>query len=242
MITREDIINKIRKYAKKNNKTPSEIVFYELAGIGIYDLKKLGWPYYGALVREAKLKPNKFDRTKYSREQLCKIFIEFMRELGKWPTRGDLDVKHYNDKNFPASATFYKKLNKIEGLAKSVMEFIEGKRNYDDIATICKSVFEKYSKQVTSPESADIMHGFVYLGKQHGRYKIGYTTDLNRRREDISLLGSEPIEWIHSIETDDMKGIEKYWHDRFASKWMRGEWFKLAPSDIKSFKRWRKIY
>ena len=38
----------------KNSKTPSEKLFYG-ADIGIYDLKRCGYAYYGALVREADL-------------------------------------------------------------------------------------------------------------------------------------------------------------------------------------------
>lgn len=71
--------------------------------------------------------------------------------------------------------------------------------------------------------------------------KIGKAKDIDRRREDITLLGSEPFELIHEIVTDDMKGIEKYWHNRFKAKWIRGEWFKLNSSDVKAFKRWKKI-
>jgi len=242
MLTKEELLKKIRRYAKENGKTPSEKNFYDYTGVGIYDLKKLGWSYYGDLVREAGLVPNKFDKTKYSHEQLCKIFVEVIRKKGKWPTRGELDVKHHIDSNFPDSSTFYKKLGLTGDLAKTIIEFIEDKQGYSDVIKICNSVLENYENRDESSEDGDVICGFVYLGKQHGKYKIGKTKDLNRRREDITLLGSEPIEWIHTIETDDMNGVEKYWHDRFKSKVKRGEWFNLTRADIKAFKRWRKIY
>ena len=71
--------------------------------------------------------------------------------------------------------------------------------------------------------------------------KIGKSKDPDRRREDITLLGSEPFELIHVIKTDDMNGIEKYWHERFKSKHKRAEWFSLSRTDISAFKLWKKI-
>jgi len=241
MLTKKEIIKELQKCTKENGgKTPSEKVFYENTDIGTYDRMK-HWSNYGELVREAGLTPNKFDNTKYNNEQLCEMFIEVIRKKGKWPTRGDLDVKHHSDSNFPDSATFYKRLGLKRDLAKTILEFIKDKRRYGDVADICNSVLEKHKGRDESSEEEGVTIGFVYLGKQHGKFKIGKTKDLNRRRQDITLQGSEPIVWIHDIKTDDMKGVEKYWHNRFKSKRTRGEWFELNSSDVKAFKRWKKI-
>jgi len=79
--------------------------------------------------------------------------------------------------------------------------------------------------------------GFVYLIKSGRYYKIGMTNDLHRRAREISIELPERSETIHSITTDDPSGIEAYWHKRFASKRVNGEWFSLSPSDIKTFRR-----
>lgn len=242
MITKEEILKKIKRWSKENNgKTPSEKIFYEYSEIALNDLHRCGWSNYGEFVHDAGLKPNIFDKTKYNKEQLCKIFIKVIREKDKWPTRGYLDVKHHRDSKFPASSTFYKKLGLTENLANTILGYVEGKKSYKDIQKICENILKKFGHQETD-KGSNLTSGFVYLGKQHGKYKIGKTKDLNRRREDITLLGSEPIEWIHTIETDDMKGVEKYWHNRFQEKLKRGEWYNLNSSDVKAFKRWRKIY
>lgn len=243
MLKKEDILKEIQKLAKENGgKTPSAEKFEEITGIGPYDLHKHSWSNYGELVREAGLTPNKFDNTKYSHEQLCKIFIEVIREKGKWPTRAVLDVKRYNDSKFPASRTFYKKLGLTGDLAQSILEYVKNQQGLDDVVEICNSVLEKYKNENETSEDDKVESGFVYLGLQHGDHKIGFTKDLDRRRDDITLLGSGPMVWIHEIETDDMRGVEKYWHNRFKSKWLRGEWYKLNPSDIKAFKRWKRIF
>jgi hypothetical protein len=237
---REVILKNIRQLAKENNKTPSEKTFREHFDIGPYELKKYGWAYYGELVREAGLTPNKFDKTKYSHQQLRDIFVGMIREKGKWPTRGDLDVKQFRDPAFPSSATFYKKLGLTGQLAQTILDYVEDKKGYNDIVDICRSVLKGHEDKTREGDQEKI--GYVYLGLQAGKHKIGLTKDLDRRREDITLLGPAPMKWIHAIKTDDMRGVEKYWHSRFKDKRLRGEWFKLSPGDVRAFKRWKNIY
>lgn len=245
MLKKQEILKKIKRYAKEIGKTPSEKQFYEHAEIGIHDLKKYGWANYGELVYEAGLTPNKFDKTKYSYNQLCKFFIETIREKNKWPTRGYLDVKHNKNFNFPGSSTFYNKLGLTGELAQTILEFVEDKKDCDNIIEICNSVIKKYKDQDKSSRGA--VDGFVYLGKQYGVYKIGRTNDLSRRQEELSTQAPEPMTYIHEIKTDDMKGVENYWHNKFKSKKskkgkkLRGEWFNLNSSDVKAFKRWKNI-
>lgn len=242
MLTKEEIIKELQKYTKENGgKTPGEKSFYHNTTVGIMDRKRY-FANYGELVREAGLVPNKFDNTKYSHKKLCDLFVETIREKNKWPTRDELDIKHYNNSKFPDSSTFYRKFGLVNDLAQTILEYINNRKRFEDVVKICDSVLEKVKKPDESTGEEDIISGFVYLGKQHSDYKIGKAKDINRRRDDITLLGSEPFELIHTIETDDMTGIEKYWHNRFKTKHLRGEWFKLSAIDIKAFKRWKRIF
>lgn len=61
-----------------------------------------------------------------------------------------------------------------------------------------------------------------------------------RRGNELKIQLPENLDLIHEIKTDDPSGIEAYWHRRFESKRMNGEWFDLNSGDIKAFKRWRK--
>ncbi len=247
MLTKEETLKTFKKYAKEIGKTPSEKKLYKDTSVTIWDRMKY-WSNYGELVREAGLTPNIFDKTKYSQVQLCEIFIKVIREKNKWPTRGELDVKHYNDSIFPSSSTFYNKLGLTGELAQTILKYVDDKRGYDDIVKICNLALKKYEKYNDSSKTLATSEGFVYLGKQHGVYKIGETNDLNRRREELSTQASEPMVYLHDIKTDDRYGVEKYWHNRFKSKkkkkgkTLRGEWFNLCSSDVKAFKRWRKIF
>ena len=74
--------------------------------------------------------------------------------------------------------------------------------------------------------------GFIYFISMYGGYvKIGYTTNIDRRFEEIGahmpgmrLLG----------HTRGTMAMEKKLHQRFAHLRERGEWFKLAP-ELRAF-------
>lgn len=248
MLTKEEIINELQKYAREIGKTPGEKNFYENTRIGIMNRRRY-WSNYGELVTEAGLTPNKFDKTKYSHKDLCKFFIKVIREEGKWPTKDKLNIKHYNDPNFPESGTFYDKLGLVNTgeLAETILKYIENKRGYKDINDICEPFLKETAKQ---EESSFTDKGYVYLLKSKLRnavaYKIGRTKDIENRKKQLRQP-SNIEEMLHYVETDDSVGVEKYWHNRFASKRLypdkpKDEWFKLTSSDIKVFKRWRKIF
>lgn len=215
MFTKEEILKRIQEWAKENSgRTPSEKIMKEELGIPKWDWISY-WTKTTDIQREAGLKPQIFDKTKYTKKELCNELIKLIRENKKFPTRDEFVFKRRQDSKFPAYPTFVKKLGKTRQSAQTILEYIKDKRGYKDIVDICGPVLEKHKEQDVSTEDGSVIKGFVYLGKQHGEYKIGHTKDLNRRREDITLLGSEPMEWIHAIETDDMNGVEHYWHDRF---------------------------
>jgi hypothetical protein len=86
--------------------------------------------------------------------------------------------------------------------------------------------------------------GYVYLLKHGSRreYKVGRTNNPLRREGELGVQLPEKLQPIHYIETDDPAGVENYWHSRFANKRKEGEWFALTPTDVRAFKRWRRIY
>lgn len=248
MLNKEYIQKEILRCAEELGRTPSEKVFYEYAEIGIYDLQRCGYSNYGELVRGAKLTPNKFDKTKYTRKQLCNLFTKIMLEKGEWPTKGILAVEHLGNKNFPDPSTFYRVLGLTKDLALKILEYVRDKRGYDDVIKICNSVLAKSKDYTTEAKHSDESGaGYVYLLKSSLKsmvaYKIGKTKDLHLRLRQLRQP-SNIEELVHQIKTDDMKGVEQYWLKRFRNKALypgrpKNEWFKLNASDVKAFKRWR---
>jgi len=77
--------------------------------------------------------------------------------------------------------------------------------------------------------------GFVYVVKEvnTGNYKIGYTAgNLNGRLATMQTDNSSPLELVECIETDDARKIEARLQQRYASRHVRGEWYKLHHEDV----------
>lgn len=107
------------------------------------------------------------------------------------------------------------------------------------IVELCEPILDTSEEE--NIDSADSKVGEVYLFKSGRYYKIGKTIDTVRRGNELRIQLPEKCVLIHSIKTDDPSGIEAYWHRRFESKRMQGEWFDLSSADVKAFKRWRRI-
>lgn len=75
--------------------------------------------------------------------------------------------------------------------------------------------------------------GFVYfLGSDHG-VKIGCTTNLSKRTAQIAAALPFSVELLASHHTEtDRYAAEKWFHDRFSSRRLNGEWFKIGLKEL----------
>lgn len=81
-------------------------------------------------------------------------------------------------------------------------------------------------------------YGCVYLVEgEPGVYKIGKALRPKFRVKDLNVGNSRELELIHCIHTDDTAWLESLWHEKFAGRRKRGEWFALEPSDVQRFTR-----
>lgn len=76
--------------------------------------------------------------------------------------------------------------------------------------------------------------GFVYLmgNTNLGYYKIGLSSNVDRRLTQISPKTPFQVEILHSIPVEDMRYAEGFLHRRFASVHTNGEWFRLTKDDV----------
>jgi Meiotically Up-regulated Gene 113 (MUG113) protein len=240
MRTKQEILSEIRRAAQENGGKPLGVARFETeTGIKPYDWEKF-WARFGDAVKEAGFVPNQ-PQGAYDDGFLLEKIVGLMRTLGRFPTFREFTGARTVDADFPNKKVFQRLGSKAQ-LATKVLEFCHGKDGYDDIAAFCSSVFVKPHAVASDDGKVSDLVGEVYLFKSGRYYKIGKTKDTVRRGSEIRIQLPEKVNLIHSIKTDDPSGIESYWHNRFESKRMNGEWFDLNPSDVKAFKRWRRIH
>ena len=75
--------------------------------------------------------------------------------------------------------------------------------------------------------------GVIYILKaDNGLYKIGKTSNPDKRLPRLAIQLPYQITVVRTIWTDDIDGLESGLHHRFADKRAHGEWFRLIQADI----------
>ncbi len=169
-------------------------------------------------------------------EFLLQKFIGLMREIGRVPTKPELQMKCHSETDFPSYAPFRRLGSKQQVLAK-IRQYCQKREHYQDIVALCKLLPAQQSPPVSVDRSKEVEVGHVYLMKSGRFYKIGRSNASGRREYELAIQMPEKLSTIHIIRTDDPVGIEAYWHNRFAPKRKNGEWFDLAREDVSAFKR-----
>lgn len=246
---KEHILSEIERTAKENDGVPLGIGrFREATGIRREDWYGIHWARWSDAQKEAGFEPNLFSLPAFNEEWMINKIIHLTRELEHFPTRPECRIRRQADKNFPNVTTIRNRLGTKAEVVQTVLEYCKSHSGFQDIIDICSPLIDSLKKQVDArknqDEIEDIKTGYVYMLKHGNRneYKIGKTFRLIRREGEIRLELPEEPRPIHTIETDDPSGVEAYWHNRFGKNRMRNEWFKLDASDVKAFKRWRKIF
>ncbi len=238
MTTKEEILEEIKRTAAGNNGIPLGYRRFEKeTGIKPYDWGKF-WAKFGDAQRAAGFDLNILNAA-YDSEFILGKYIDLIKELGRFPTFGDLRVKSHNDLDFPSASTMRRLGNKQE-IAQKILNFAQ-QNGLTNIASLCEEVLETATGKEVENSGEKSSVGAVYLFKHGKYYKIGKTYDTVRRGNELKIQLPENLDLIHEIKTDDPSGVEAYWHRRFEAKRMNGEWFDLKAADIKAFKRWRKI-
>jgi hypothetical protein len=80
--------------------------------------------------------------------------------------------------------------------------------------------------------------GYVYLIKPvgHNVYKIGCTTNLEKRKLQQEKKLKTPLEYVHFVKSNHYQSAEQAAHIMFSNSHLSGEWFILTDEDVEKFK------
>ena len=239
-MTKEDILNEIRRTAKENSGIPlGKDRFAKETGIRPYDWGKY-WARFSDAHKEAGFTPNQL-KISHSEEFLFEKVIGLIRKLGKFPTSLEIRVEKNTDDKFPDSSILFRRFGSKQGLIQKISGYCKTQGDCADVIQICEPLLKESNEQEDSDAGLVQTLGEVYLFKSGKYYKIGKTNDTVRRGSELRIQLPENLNLIHSIKTDDPSGIETYWHKRFEPKRMNGEWFDLTSSEVKAFRAWKRI-
>lgn len=74
--------------------------------------------------------------------------------------------------------------------------------------------------------------GYVYLIKCGPRHKIGVTSDMNRRMDQLRGQSPYPLEIVHYAQGHNNSAMESRLHREYAEHRVHGEWFEFGPDQI----------
>jgi len=235
-MNKDTIIKEIQRTAEANGGVPLGRERF-LKETGIKDSAWSGkfWTKWSDAILEAGLLPNQM-QTAFPDEVLLASYAALVIELGHIPTSVELKMKARNDANFPSHNTFGRFGSKRQLLSK-LLVFCKNSGGFDDLVALLEEMPESKSAPQTDSTSVSSEDGYVYLLSFGEEYKIGSSSNVERRFREIKTQMPYEGKIIHTITTGDPAGIEAYWHQYFRAKRLKGEWFKLSASEIKYFKK-----
>jgi hypothetical protein len=167
------------------------------------------------------------------------MLAEFAIELGHYPTSAERSMRRRQDDSFAAANTFDERLGSRDTQLALLLDFSLATEEFSEVYDMVRPLMKSVEAPPTPQQIALGITGTVYMMRSGKHYKIGFSAHVGRRSYEVALQLPEKLEVVHEIETDDPEGIERYWHQRFASERTNGEWFLLTDADVAAFKRRR---
>ncbi len=230
---RERIISEIRRIAREAGQPPGVQSFEKLSGIRTREWRGKFWSRWSEALVEAGFEPNQLNE-KIEPNSLLTALADVALAVGKLPTEDEYIMHARNKEALPSYSAIKSHFGKRESLIEAIRTWAIDPEN-DQHSTILEFLPEKI--RTTKEPSIQQAMGHVYLLRSGEYYKIGQSSDLEKRVKSINVALPDKATLEHAISTDDPPGIEAYWHRRFADRRMNGEWFKLSKADILAFKK-----
>ncbi len=242
MVTKEHILAEIRRTAEANSGIALGIIaFTRETGMRESDWRGVYWARWSDAVREAGLGPRAWQGRKDDDEAIGRM-ASFVRDLGRFPTGTEFELRHAQDPNFPTERIVRRIGNTKKKLAGRILAFCRARPDFADVEEACRPIAEAPERReadTVSPED-EKGWGFVYLAGtgRRGRYKVGKANHVGLREGQLKRLLPE-IRMVHYFRTDDPYGIEAYWKNRWHERRVAGteETFDLSPTDVADFRR-----
>lgn len=234
-VTKDHILSEIRRIAREQGgAAPGEQAFSKATGIKKHEWRGRLWIRWAQALEEAGFSANSWQKP-FPEDELFSRLSELVRDLGHFPVDAELTYKRHNDPEFPGRRLFYERFGGLRQTAEALLRHARAKGDADIVA-ICEARMDAQQTKRRGTADVDVTVGVVYLMKSGEFYKIGLSNSSGRREYELGIQLPEKLKLVHEIETDCPAALEKFWHDRFASKRRNGEWFDLNAADIKSFK------
>ncbi len=233
-MTRDSILEKIRDIADSEGGDVSFRRFLALSGLKEKQIVGAHWATWNEAKREAGLGTAVFARPRVDEEGVIPVFAQLLVQVGRWPTESELRLAHRRDASLP-SVKVIRRLEKDRDFLKKLRAHCESAPH---LATVIGFVSARIRQAPDTDAVSVSTVGHVYMMRSGRRYKIGHTSSPSRRHREVRLDLPDRTDLVHTIETDDPKGIEAYWHTRFASARIRDtEFFELSAADVAAFRK-----
>jgi hypothetical protein len=241
-VAKDEILDEIRRCAAENGGVPlGRERFKAETCIREHEWRGKYWVAWGDALSEAGLQPNSLQGQVLDDDQLVRRIALLTRKLGRFPSDAHLKLERRSDETFPNSNSVRRRLGATSEQLAHVRAFTAADESFADVHKILSTLGgENETVDHAEPVAAEA-NGTVYLIKSGRYHKIGRTNAIGRRSYEIALQLPEKSALVHSLETDDPAGIERYWHERFKDRRQNGEWFLLSKADVAAVKRRRRF-
>lgn len=230
---RERVISEIKRLAAESGRVPGIRAFEEQTGIPRREWMGKVWARWSDAISEAGFEPNGLTE-RLDTECVLRSVAECCLALGRLAAANDLKLYARQNLGFPSTKTIENHFPRRALLVEALRTWLLQLENHQ-----YAEIVDMLPVQTIAPTELlkDRSYGHVYLLRAGNYYKVGQSSDLERRVKSINVALPEKATLEHAISTDDPPGIEAYWHRRFADRRMNGEWFKLSRIDVLAFKK-----
>jgi hypothetical protein len=234
MLSKEFVTDAYRNQVNLYGKVLSQDAFMRQTGIANYHWRGGYWRSWSEFQASLGFTPNKRPE-KYSDEYILRCFGELALRLKRLPT--DVDIRLWRKQDPFPSRSAYERLGSRDQRLMRLEAFCEGKPEFAPVAALLE---ERRAQFAARRRGYRRVRGFVYLARagEPGlmMYRLGHERGGCKRVRRLATRQWCLPGTMHVIDTDDPKGIERYWRERFRPFRLRRNRYRLEWDDVLAFR------